>query len=58
MKVKIGNKVYDSEEEPIMIILEEYNKEHIRNMPDHAFRYCEYPDDIDYVEIEKWMADE
>lgn len=55
MKVKIGNKLHDSKEEPIMLILEGYNKEDISNMEDDANKYCEFPDGMDMKEIAKFM---
>ena len=32
MKVKIGDKIYDSEQEPIMVILNDADKNNIKNM--------------------------
>jgi len=58
MKVKVGNKTYDAKEVPIMIIFEDYNKEHISQMPKDAYRYCEYPDWMEYKQIEEWMEEE
>ena len=58
MKVKIGDKIYDSNEEPIMLILEDYNKEDISNMADESNKYCEFPDDLGLEEITKFMDEE
>ena len=55
MKVKIGDKIYDSKEEPIMIILEDYNKDHISNMSEDAYKYCEFPDNITESEAKQFM---
>jgi hypothetical protein len=55
MKVKIGNKVYDGENEPIMIILTEKDKENIQDMLPEATKYCQFPDTFDVVEIRKFM---
>lgn len=55
MRVKIGSKIYDSHDEPIMIILEEYNKEDISNMADEARKYCEFPDEYNEDEIKEFM---
>lgn len=55
MKVKIKDKIYDSHDEPIMIILESYNKEDISNMAEEARKYCEYPDEYDEDEIREFM---
>lgn len=43
MLVKIGNKVYDSNKEPIMIVLSKQAKDNIANMLPDRMRYCEYP---------------
>ena len=56
MKVKIGNKIYDSNIEPIMIILSEEDKLNISNMEEQR-KYCSYPDDIDTEEVIKFMKD-
>jgi len=55
MKVKIGNKIYDSENEPIMIILTEYNKHDISNMTDDAEKYCEFPDTMSEEDAREFM---
>lgn len=60
MKVKVGNKVYDSNNEPIMIILNNGEKQQIANMHPDATKYCQYPDDEewmanDYEKIKNWM---
>jgi len=57
MRVKIGNKIYDSKIEPIMLILEEYNKEDIAHMG-AAKKYCEFPDGMNTNEIEEFMHEE
>ncbi len=58
MRVKIGNKIYDSRIEPIMLILEEYNKEDIKAMADESNKYCEYPDGMKVEEVAKFMHEE
>lgn len=44
MIVKIGNKCYDSNQEPIMVILSNDDKELIGSMAPDAFKYCSYPE--------------
>ena len=57
MKVKIADKIYDSENEPIMIILSDADKKNISNMCPECTKYLSYPekffknDDIVYA----WM---
>jgi len=55
MKVKIGNTIYDSEEEPIMVILSQKDKENIKNMAPYCTKYCSYPIPTDREYIEKFM---
>ncbi len=55
MKVKVGNKIYDGNKEPVMVILEGQDKENIKNMLPEATKYCMFPDDIPKEEIEEWM---
>lgn len=58
MKVKIKDKIYDSEEEPIMIILDKKDKENIKNMHEEATKLCSYPNNVDILYIEKFMKTE
>lgn len=55
MKVKIGDVIHDSHNEPIMLILEDYNKKHISNMAEGATKYCEFPDDMSKEEAREFM---
>jgi len=62
MKVKVGDKVYDSAEEPIMVILTDGDKKNIANMSPEATKYCSYPGEEkwtkdDYKAIKEWMRD-
>jgi hypothetical protein len=55
MKVKIGQTIYDSNKEPIMIILAPEDKANIANMhPDH-FIYCSYPEGMEEEKVKEWM---
>ena len=60
MKVKIGNDWYDPNDQPIMIILNEFDKKLINNMSKKNTKYCSYPkfgyseqDITDFMEIEE-----
>jgi len=62
MKVKVGNKIYDGEKEPVMVILSKGEKEQIANMAPDATKYCVYPSKKElikdnYKAIKKWMAE-
>jgi hypothetical protein len=61
MKVKVGNKIYDGEDEPVMVILSDEDKKNISKMLPDAYKYCSYPDaeeytKDDYKKIRDWMA--
>ena len=56
MKVKIGDTVYDSKDDPIMIILTEQDKQNIANMLPEATKYCQYNDEMISIDrIMEWM---
>ena len=55
MKIKIGTKIYDSEKEPIMLILTDQDKRNIKNMHPSANRFCSFPNSVDNKEIETFM---
>ena len=62
MKVKIGNRIYSSEEQPIMLILSDEEKQNIGNMPPDANRYCSYPYtekwcSSNFKKIKEWMSE-
>jgi len=58
MKVKVGNKIIDGENEPIMIILTDQDKANIKNMAPCATKYCMFPDGTDIEFIQAWMKTE
>ena len=58
MKVKIGTNIYDSNEEPIMLILDEKDKNNIKDMHPFATKFCSYPDFMNEEEVKKFMRDE
>jgi len=43
MKVKIGNVIYDSSEQPIMLQVNEFEREHISKLTEGQRKYCSYP---------------
>lgn len=55
MKVKIGNKVYDSTQQPVLIIFDEGEKELISSMEGHAMKYCSFPESSKISDIEEFM---
>ncbi len=62
MKIKVGDKVYDGEKEPVMIILSERDKDNITSMDEYNTKYCCYPETEewtkdDFAKIKKWMKE-
>ena len=62
MKVKVGDKIYNAEEEPIMVILTKGDKKLIADMADDATKYCSYSEGEnwmanDYKKIKEWMRE-
>jgi len=60
MKVKVGDKIYNGDDEPVMVILSVEEKKQIAGMAKEHGHYCVYPDtkhwiDNDCAEIKKWM---
>ncbi len=58
MKVKVGDKLYDAFDQPIMVILNAVDKENIKNMHKDATKYCGYPIGSDSDKILKWMNED
>lgn len=57
MKVKIKDRIYDANEEPIMIKLNPKDKENIKNMsPDCTEYYC-FPTSSTERDIKKFIND-
>ncbi len=55
MKIKIGDKIFDPNDEPIMLILDKKDKENISNMLPEATKYCAFPDGYDIDAVKKFM---
>ena len=60
MRVKIGEKIYDASEEPIMLVLSQEEKKQISEMENEAMVYCQYPDteewkENDNAKIKEWL---
>lgn len=58
MKVKIGERIYDSNDEPIMLILDETDKKNISNMHDDKFKFISYPKDMKLEDVRNWIDGE
>jgi len=55
MKIKIGDKIYDAKDEPIMVILEGNDKENIKKMHPMATKYCSFPEEFSSDQIKEFM---
>jgi hypothetical protein len=55
MKVKIGDKIYDSREEPILLILSEEDKRNLERMDTEATKFLSFPDKMDLNEAKRFM---
>jgi hypothetical protein len=54
MIVKIGEEYFDSDEQPILLILNGIEKEHVSNMGEQKL-YCSFPSDYDIEVIKNWI---
>jgi len=54
MKVKIGDRIIDSDAEPILLILSEEEKVLIASMGS-AKRFCSYPNSMGLQEVQEFM---
>jgi len=57
MRVKIGNKIYDSNDQPIMLILSPEEKALIRDMHPQATKFCSAPDGLPAEVISMFMRE-
>lgn len=55
MKVKVGDTIYDAENEPVMIICTDSERKQMAQMPAKLTKYCQFPENMDKEEIKKWM---
>jgi hypothetical protein len=58
MKVKVGNKIYDGEVQPVMVILSEEDKKNIKHMKKNFRKYCSFPKGMDRKTIEMWVDED
>jgi hypothetical protein len=63
MKVKIGDKIYDADEEPIMLIFEGENQvkavaKHLSEMASESKKYCMFPSGMEEKIIREFMKTE
>lgn len=55
MKVKIGDTIYNPEDQPIMLILDPIDRLNIQAMRPEANLFTSYPKSITKEELEKFM---
>jgi len=56
MRVKIGDKVYNSDDEPIMVMLSDQEKQLISDMPKHLHKFLVYPDSMSIEDAQGFMV--
>jgi len=57
MKVKIGDVLYDSEHQPIMIILTPLERDQVSHMSKNATKYCSAPYGMSEEDMGKFMTE-
>jgi hypothetical protein len=55
MLVKIGDKVYNAEDQPIMIVVQPGDKEKLHRLNNNQYRLCFYPEGLCLKEVEEFM---
>ena len=55
MKIKIGDQIFDSNDQPIMVIMESAEKELIGKMSKDNNKFCSYPKDMNESKIKEFM---
>jgi len=55
VKIKIRNKIYDSSEEPLMLILSDKDKRNIIKMNKEDTKYCVHPDFMKRFEVAEFI---
>ena len=58
MKVKVGDTIYDGEDQPVMVILSNEDKSNIANMLPANTKYISYPESMSIPEIRAWLKTE
>jgi len=57
VKIKVGDKFYDSQDGPIMIILSQKEKDQVAGMLPRCTKYAQYPDTWTKEQAVKWMGE-
>jgi len=55
MLVKIGDKIYDSTQVPILLIFDAKEIKDMQNLADNNHKYCSCPDDTEEKDIVEFM---
>lgn len=55
MKVVVGEVLYESTDEPILLVLTPEEKELIKTMPEDHKRFCVYPENMEEKEVNEWL---
>lgn len=57
MEVMIGDKIYSSDNQPILIRLSQIEKNLIGRMQDKDTKFCAYPEGMSLEDVKKFMSD-
>lgn len=57
MKVKVGDRIYDGRDVPIMVILTDRDKKNIDSMESEGTQFAQFPDEMSVDEMKQWMKD-
>jgi len=56
MQVRIGDKIYDADQQPIMLVLSDLDRQQIAAMPAGLHCFCAFPaDKFNQEDIQRWM---
>ena len=55
MLVKIGDKIYNSTQVPILLIFDAKEIKDMQNLADNNHKYCSCPDDTEEKDIEEFI---
>lgn len=55
MKVKVGDQIFSSDDQPIMVVFEDSDKKNVQNMEENAHKYASAPDNY-FVDDDKFLS--
>jgi len=55
MLIKIGNQLFDSKDQPIMIITQEEDQQNMCCLENNDYRFCVYPENYPIKKLREFM---